>query len=240
MAASDYEAPLYRKVLEALGRWLRKVRDAVLGAFGQPDPSAVLSRRSEWNKEVANLMPSIEEIAAAGWEDASGRPFVSTSTFIMADFARAQNLLRNISNEVYALLVAEMIEGQQAGEDVEGLRARIDRALSLTGSTRWVNRAQTIAQTESNRAWNAGVYASALYYEPATGPGWTKSWNTRMDGRERKAHELANGDTVGLRDFFQIGMPPVPMRYPGDPSAPANLVINCRCSLDLHEGTATP
>jgi hypothetical protein len=141
---------------------------------------------------------------------------------------------------VYALLVAEMIDGQQAGEDVEGLRLRIERVLDLTGNNLWAHRAQTIAQTESNRAWNAGVYSSALYYEPQTGPGWTKSWNTRMDGRERKAHELANEQTVGLRDLFQVGTPPVGMRYPGDPSAPANLVVNCRCSLDLHEGTVTP
>jgi hypothetical protein len=83
MAASDFEQGLFTKVFAALGRWLRKIRDAVLGAGGQPDPSAVLSRRSAWNKEVANLMPSIEEIAAAGWTDSSGRPYVSTSTFII-------------------------------------------------------------------------------------------------------------------------------------------------------------
>lgn len=235
MAAADFEQGLFAKVFGALGRWLGKIRDAVMGAFGQPDPSAVLSRRAAWNQEVANLMPSIEEVAAAGWEDASGRTYVSTATFIMADLAKAENFLRNVANEVYALLVAEMIDGQQAGEGVDELRERIDRVLSLTATPRWRNRAQVIAQTESNRAWNAGVYNSALYYEPATGPGWIKIWVSRMDGRERPSHRAADGDTIPLRDFFQVGTPAVPMRYPGDPFAPAEEVINCRCSLDLKE-----
>jgi hypothetical protein len=237
VSAPDFEPGLFTKVFAAFGRWLAKVRTAVLGAFGQPDPSAVLGRRSEWNREVENLMPSLEEIAAAGWRDGSGRPFVGTSTFILSDLARAKNFLRNIANEVYALLVSEMIDGQQAGEDVEGLRLRIERVLDLTGNNLWAHRAQVIAQTESNRAWNAGVYASALYYEPATGAGWTKVWVTRMDGRERPSHRAANGDAVPLRDYFQIGTPPVPMRYPGDPAAPADEVIGCRCSLDLRETT---
>lgn len=541
MSATDFVADLFTKVFGAFGRWLKKVRDAVLGSGGMPDPSAVLGRRSEWNREVENLMPSLETIAAAGWVDGSGHPYVSTSTFIMADLARAKNFLRNVANEVYALLVAEMIDGQQAGEGVDELRTRIERVLDLTGTNRWANRAQVIAQTEclagdslitsanvaaayrrwyegpwvevvtqsgnqlsgtpnhpvltrrgwvglglltegddlicddvqlqhamasghphveacpstiaqlfdslaavrvlggvragepdfhgdgregdvdvalpyrplrvgrfapveecraevvlegadlhqvllacegvrmgpgvcacelgglaevahgvtgrldesrhrvtsaadiashalrafalevagddrlavqvlteagvaaatiaggapccraladggtaalevahdrvdavaglladggdadpsqikldqvmavrriefaghvynlttvdgyfayrgaytgnTNRAWNAGVYASALYYEPATGAGWSKVWVTRDDQRERPAHRAADGQTVPLRDYFQVGG--VPMRYPGDPAAPPELVINCRCSIDL-------
>lgn len=233
MSAADFVAGLFSKVFDAFGRWLAKVREAVLGTGGQPDPSAVLGRRSEWNREVENLMPSLETIAAAGWVDGSGHPYVSTSTFIMSDLARAKNFLRNVANEVYALLVAEMIDGQQAGEGVDELRTRIERVLDLTGTNRWANRAQVIAQTESNRAWNAGVYASALYYEPATGAGWTKIWVTRMDGRERPSHRRANGQERLLRDTFDVGG--VPMRYPGDPSAPPDEVIGCRCSLDLKE-----
>lgn len=237
MPASDYEAPLYRKVLDALARWLGKIKAAVLGPSGQPDPSAVLSRRPAWNAEVDALMPELERIAAAGWNFASDQTFVSTSSFIIADMARAENFLRNISNEVYALLVAEMVDGQLAGEGVDELRARIDRVLDVTGSARWTNRARVIAQTESNRAWNAGVYGSALYYEPPTGKGWLKTWVTNLDGRERPSHHRADGQTVPLRDFFQVGTPPFPMQYPGDPRAPADEVIGCRCSLDLKEAT---
>jgi F like protein len=238
VSAADFEGGLFTRVFAALGRWLKKVRDAVLGAFGQPDPSAVLGRRSEWNREVANLMPSLEEIAAAGWADGSGRPFVDTSTFIMADLARAQNFLRNVANEVYALLVSEMIEGQQAGEGVNELRTRIERVLDLTGTNRWANRAHVIATTETTRAWSAGVYASALYYEPATGVGWVKIWVTRQDGRERPSHRRADGQTVPLRDYFQVG--DVPMRYPGDPAAPPKEVVGCRCHIDVRERVEAP
>src|SRR5574341_886922 len=190
MPAEDYEAPLYRRVLEALSRWLRKVRDAVLGPFGQPDASAVLSRRPAWNKEVDALMPEIEAIAAAGWRYASERAYVSTSSFIIADMARAENFLRNISNEVYALVVAEMVAGQAAGENVEQLRERIERVLSMTASPRWTNRARVIAQTESNRAWNAGFQVSSSWF-PGMTSHWKPAWAASSDRASRSVWSRA-------------------------------------------------
>lgn len=233
MAASDFEPNLFERVFATFGRWLRKIRDAVLGSGGAPDPSGVLSRRAAWNDEVTALMPELTKISAAGWQDASGKTYVSTNSFIIAEQALVANFLRRVPDEVYALIVAELIDGYGAGENVDELRDRIERVLSLTGTERWTNRARVIAQTEANRAWSAGVYASALYYEPITGRGWQKVWDTRMDGQERVSHRNANGQVVALRDEFQVGR--VRMLYPEDPRAPASQVVNCRCQIGLRE-----
>jgi hypothetical protein len=144
-----------------------------------------------------------------------------------------ENLLKRIPEETYQRIFAELVEGQQAGETIDQIAARIDRVLTFTGSEWWPNRAKTIAQTEIHRAWQNGILAAALYYEPPTGPGWSKTWHTEMDGKERASHKRANGQKRKLADKFQVGGND--LMYPGDPTAPADEVINCRCDLVIEE-----
>jgi hypothetical protein len=90
-----------------------------------------------------------------------------------------------------------------------------------------------ITRTETNRAWNAGVLAAAQYYEPPTGPGWVKVWDTDVDGHERTEHKKAEGQSRGLTDTFQVGGED--LRFPGDPAGSAWNVINCRCSMTIRK-----
>ena len=86
---------------------------------------------------------------------------------------------------------------------------------------RW--RANTIARTEVLTAANEGNYRGAI----ATGLQLKKRWLTRLDGRERDSHRLANGQTQELQTPYNVGG--VAMMRPGDIRAPAEEVINCRC-----------
>lgn len=88
--------------------------------------------------------------------------------------------------------------------------------------------------SNTNRAWNAGVLASAQYYEPPQGRGWVKVWNADLDGHERPAHRRADGQTRGLSDTFQVGG--FDLRFPGDPAGPADQVVNCRCEMTIKKG----
>lgn len=56
-----------------------------------------------------------------------------------------------------------------------------------------------------------------------------KQWVTRHDARVRPDHALADRQIVRIDEMFDVGG--VPMRYPGDTSAPIELWINCRCVL---------
>jgi len=55
------------------------------------------------------------------------------------------------------------------------------------------------------------------------------AWSTTMDGRERESHAAMDGQVVPFGQTFVSGLGNH-LRYPGDPSAPAEDRINCRCS----------
>ncbi len=99
---------------------------------------------------------------------------------------------------------------------------------------RWITyRAQTIARTQALRAVHMGELAA---WEASIANGdiqaneITATWNTARDDRVRASHVSLNGQqrphgkpftTAGGRE----------LRFPGDPLAPAEEVINCRCVL---------
>jgi len=58
----------------------------------------------------------------------------------------------------------------------------------------------------------------------------TKQWQTQGDSKVRIAHQEADGQEVGINDFYMV-MGQMLM-YPGDSSmgASASNVCNCRCS----------
>lgn len=59
----------------------------------------------------------------------------------------------------------------------------------------------------------------------------TKTWVTMRDALVRHTHVIADGETVGIFDTFDIGG--YPMRFPKDDSlgASASEIVNCRCCL---------
>ncbi len=84
-------------------------------------------------------------------------------------------------------------------------------------------RSGLIARTETHGAANYGMTGAAK----ATGLDMRKEWVSAEDDRTRPDHAAANGLTVGMDEDFIIGG--ISMAQPGDPSAPADQVCNCRC-----------
>jgi hypothetical protein len=54
-------------------------------------------------------------------------------------------------------------------------------------------------------------------------------WVTMRDDKVRPAHVHAQGQTVPYDEPFMVGN--FPMWFPGDPAAPEDLTVNCRCVL---------
>lgn len=93
---------------------------------------------------------------------------------------------------------------------------------------RWDYRAERIARTETIGASNAAIEARADQLRDA-GETVYRQWWAHLDKRTRSAHRVAHRQTVTGESTFRVGG--VDMRYPGDPDAPADLVINCRCVM---------
>lgn len=137
-------------------------------------------------------------------------------------------LVEEVGNHLSEAATTSLAEGVANGESLDELKARMRTVFSDTGSQLGPVRSERIAQTEANRAWNAGVQAAA---EALSGPArpLVKQWRTMDDDRVRRDHRDANGQLRLLDEAFDVGG--FSMRYPGDPTAPASLVINCRCRM---------
>jgi HK97 family phage portal protein len=85
-------------------------------------------------------------------------------------------------------------------------------------------RRNRISQIEGQSAFNGGLYLAGQRSGLLE-----KTWVTRRDDRVRPAHRSLDGTTVQMGQSFKVnGMP---LRFPGDPMAPASLSLACRCRL---------
>jgi hypothetical protein len=92
-----------------------------------------------------------------------------------------------------------------------------------------MTRASRIARTETTRALNAGILlgGATLPFE------MSKEWITAEDERVRGkpfSHTQLHGTIIPLSQSFNNGED---IRFPGDPLASAENVINCRCVLSM-------
>ncbi len=95
--------------------------------------------------------------------------------------------------------------------------------------------AMRIARTETGMASNNGAIEAVKSLQV---PGMTKEWVSAEDGRVRDGgpdgnhadHTAVDGTVVELDEKFTVP-PDCSMDGPGDPSAPADQIINCRCVL---------
>ena len=220
-------------VAGALRRWLGRARDVVMAPWRQyrmqPDPTALYQEQGSWNDEVDGIMTTIGRISMNAWSEASDVPPVSRHTFVMAQLAMTQNFLVRIPDEVYNLVFAEITDAVNGGADNDQVADRVDRVLEYSGSERWPNRARTIAQTETTRAYGAGTLAAGMEQSRLTGRLLRKRWDTEHDQRVRESHREVDGQVRDLAmPFYVDGFP---LQFPGDPMGPPETVINCRCDL---------
>lgn len=232
------EATFYAMVLAALTAWLALVAAKVLNPWRlfrmPPAPDALWSLAADWDRRVRDLVTWLHDNAAQeGWDrwmDDSGDmdeipAYPSTNAHIAAHLAMVENYLVRIPEEVFNLIIADVVDGHNDGESFEEIAARIEDTLNVTGSENWPARARTIAVTEVNGTANAGWFAAALRTEELLGPQW-KQWVESHDESVRSEHRT--NQKRPMREPFLIGGEL--LQYPGAKNGSAWNVINCRCA----------
>lgn len=87
-------------------------------------------------------------------------------------------------------------------------------------------RATTIARTETTRIMNN----ASVIWANNSGVELMKKWIVILDGKERASHNaMASHPSIPMSAKFNVGG--YMMNAPGDSSAPAQEVVNCRCGL---------
>lgn len=163
-----------------------------------------------------------------GWSDLSSPSQLPDELQSWAD--EVNRRLLQVGDTMAEEAMAELAEGLNAGETQAQLEARLIAAFNRNSHLMGPDRSNRIAATEAVSAWNAAALGFARAAS-ATGIGLEKQWVTRRDDKVRTAHRGVAGQTRPLQDAFDVDG--VRMQYPGDPTAPSALVINCRCVLQV-------
>lgn len=224
------ERSALQAVSSGLKRWLDKARDAVMSPWkrfkAQPSADAIAATEPAWMEEVNRILAALDPAIREGWAatDLPGDLNIN-DPYIQANLALTKNLLVRVPDEVHAMVVNAILKGVKAGEPMEQIAARVQQVLTYTGSEDWPSRAQTIAQTETNRHFNSSMLAHGLLREKQGVRGLQKRWDTRMDGRERAWHGEANNQVRPLLQPFLVGGEN--LMFPVDPTGRPDNVINC-------------
>ncbi|MFC8332738.1 phage minor head protein [Streptomyces olivaceus] len=149
----------------------------------------------------------------------------------IGDYATiTSHLLIAVGDRLAEAAREELAAGLEAGDDVDQLQMRLRVRFAADGAQLGSARGERTARTEATRAWNTATLEAGRALEGPDRP-LVKQWRTRGDKRVRDAHDDVDGQLRLIDEPFRVGG--VDMTAPGDPTAPAHLVVNCRCVLRL-------
>lgn len=112
-------------------------------------------------------------------------------------------------------------------------RRQIDTMVNRYRARAIMARADTISRTEALRAYSEAREEALEQMLDQTGIDHERverTWNSTRDERVRDHHAAMQGQKRPLGEPFVDGLGNR-LRYPGDPDAPAETVIQCRCTL---------
>jgi hypothetical protein len=224
----------------ALAKAMRRHARAAATAFRRSGEPAALTALAMGQEEVAaiierNMLRTMRGFAGILRDDLKTfRPtmeFKASPTFerYAREFVRRHALRRaNSINRSSEQRLRRIL--RDAIEDGTGTAETARLIDTVIGSP---VRARTIAMTETHTAASAAMDKQA----EETGLPLTREWGASDDRRTRPTHASADGQQRKMGEAFLVGG--AQMQFPGDPSAPASEVINCRCVLLYDPGDGT-
>lgn len=240
--AKDVRAE-FKDLSETLGRVARELK----GRENQVITFALNKAASDWaEKELAkslrkNIRLTLEDFGGMVLGEAKSlglvreeKANVKYDNFIKSYVERHtakqistinSNNEKTIRRVVSKYVEATLIDGDSSVELADMLQNKFSE-LSDSSAAR-------IARTEVGMASNNGTLNAV---KSIGAPNMFKEWVSASDGRVRDGdnggadHEFVNGQEQALDDKFSVP-PDCDMDGPGDNSAPADQVINCRCVL---------
>lgn len=122
--------------------------------------------------------------------------------------------------QITASVTSGILQGYSVGKIADDLQERMEN----------MNRSSALrtARTAITGAQNAGRQDSYIAAEKM-GIKMKREWLATLDNRTRHAHAVLDGQRVGVNEPFKVDG--YEIMFPGDPTAKAYLVYNCRCTL---------
>lgn len=145
-------------------------------------------------------------------------PWVSPPAKVKTFLASRENKLKDVPQEVFDRIKAQLTEGIDKGESIKDLSARVRSTFNDIGK----GRGNTIAMTET-----ASAYGTARQEAMASAGVQYKEWLTSHNANVRPAHAEAEGQIREIHEPFDVD--DEELRFPGDPDGSPENVINCHC-----------
>lgn len=121
-------------------------------------------------------------------------------------------------------ITAQVTSGILQGESIKHLADRLQTNIPSMNRTSAIRAART-AVTGAQNAGRQDSYDADV----RMGIELEKQWLATLDGRTRRDHAVADGQTVAEDKPFTVGG--YELMYPGDPSGPGHEIYNCRCTM---------
>ena len=178
-----------------------------------------------WNKQLDDdIRPVISAMIQEGAESTKikfkeddGITDAEIDKLIEDQLGRVKNINKSTKREIAAAIIASSaMREDRYGTFKAALAAIFAGALG--------SRSQEIAAQEAQSAINGGVFLAAM-----RGGKGSKQWVSRKDSKVRSAHKQLDGNKTKINQPFSVDG--IAIRFPGDPVAPANLTLGCRCRL---------
>lgn len=159
------------------------------------------------------------------WDEQTVKRLIAENPDLMPYYPAKRALNRGIDlaygkRQISACVTSSILQGKSIKGMADDLQTRIP-TMNRTSAIRTARTAVTGAQ-------NAGRMDSYVSAEKM-GIKLKKSWLATIDGRTRHEHALLDGQTVDTDKPFKVDG--YELMFPGDPSGPAHLTYNCRCTL---------
>ncbi len=223
------------KFISVINTYFKKQEERMLDKL-QPAKTRVYRRKNlmddlfDKNLEIKLAIEAVMPLIEKFLEDAG----IDAMTFIGSRFEfnitsdikswldkKAKIFARSINETTFEKLKDQFQESLDAGEDRNDLVKRIEETYGNINKTR----ANMIARTEVQAVSQKGTFEG---YRQANMP--IKIWVAVRDNRTREWHADLDGMEVPLDQPFHT-INGNTLMFPGDPNAPAEEVINCRCTI---------
>lgn len=146
----------------------------------------------------------------------------------LLEMGSREALDRDLRDRRFDRTVARASEGNRPPLTQE----QIDRMVTRYHERFLMYRSEVIARTETTKVLSQARHNAVRQVMEQAGfkdNQVRRTWNTSLDGRERPTHHDMNAqEVIGMNSYY-TSPSGAKLRYPGDPSAPAQEVIQCRC-----------
>lgn len=159
------------------------------------------------------------------WDEQTVRRLLVEDPDLMPYYPPDRALKRGIDlawgrRQISASVTSNILLGKSIGKIATDLQDRIED-MNRTSALR-------VARTAMTGAQNAGRQDSYIAAEKM-GIKLKREWLAALDNRTRHAHAMLDGQQVAVDEPFKVDG--YEIMFPGDPTAKAYLVYNCRCTM---------